>query len=144
MLTLKLRWQRLVDNKKRTCPRCGGTEEELDKAYLKLKEALSPLGIDVVVEKKELGINEFKANPLASNKIWIGNKTLEEWLSAETGKSRCCDVCGDKECRTVEIGNQVYETIPASIIIKAGLMAAAEMLPSKIQIFKVQSFKEKI
>ncbi|MFN3740677.1 MAG: DUF2703 domain-containing protein, partial [Thermodesulfovibrionales bacterium] len=118
--TLKLRWQRLVGDENRTCPRCSGTEEELDKAYQKLKEALSPLGIDVILDKGELSANEFKANPLASNQIWIGDKTLEEWLSAKTGKSHCCDVCGDNECRTVEIGNQVYETIPVSLIIKAG------------------------
>jgi hypothetical protein len=136
MLTLKIRWQRLVDNEDRTCPRCGGTEEELNRAYLKLKEVLSLLDIEVVLEKKELTIDEFKANPLASNHLWIGDKTLEEWLGAMTGKSPCCDVCGDNDCRTVEIGEQIYETIPASMIIKAGLIAAAEMLPSKIQSLK--------
>lgn len=130
MLILRLTWQRLVDNENRTCPRCGGTEEELDWAYLKLKEALSPLGIDVVLEKKELSFEGFKANPLASNQLLIADKTLEEWLAAKTGKSRCCNVCGDEECRTLEIGDQVYETIPASVIIKAGLMAAAEILPN--------------
>ncbi|MEO0247461.1 MAG: DUF2703 domain-containing protein, partial [candidate division WOR-3 bacterium] len=62
MLILKLKWQRLVDDKKRTCPRCSGTEGELDRAYLKLREALSPLGIEVVLEKKELTLEEFKAN----------------------------------------------------------------------------------
>ncbi len=141
MLILKLKWQRLVDDKKRTCPRCSGTEGELDRAYLKLREALSPLGIKVVLEKKELTLEEFKANPLASNQLWIGDKTLEEWLGAMTGKSRCCDVCGDSECRTVEIRDQVYETIPASMIIKAGLMAAAEMLPVERQVGTFIRFK---
>ncbi len=129
MLTLKIRWQRLLDGANKTCPRCGSTEEELDKAYLKLKEALLPLAINVILEKKELSLNEFRANPLSSNQIWIGDKTLEEWLGAMTGKSRCCDVCGDEECRTVEVGSQVYDVIPASMIIKAGLIAAAEILP---------------
>lgn len=129
MLTLKLRWQRLVNDDDKTCPRCGVTEEELDKAYLKLKEVLSPLGINVILEKKELSLSEFKVNPLSSNQIWIGDKILEEWLGARTGESKCCDACGDEECRTIEMGDQVYETIPASMIIKAGLMAVAEILP---------------
>ncbi len=129
MLTLKIKWQRLLDEEYKTCPRCGGTEEELDKAYQKLKEVLSPLAINVILEKKELNLNEFRANPLSSNQIRIGDKKLEEWLGAETGKSKCCDVCGDEECRTIEIGLQRYETIPAPLIIKAGLVAAAEILP---------------
>lgn len=129
MLTLKIRWQRLLDKEYKTCPRCGGTEEELDKAYLKLKEILSPLAINVILEKKELNLEEFRANPLSSNQIWIGDKTLEEWLGAETGKSKCCDVCGDEECRTIETGLQRYEIIPAPLIIRAGLVATAVILP---------------
>lgn len=141
MLTLKITWQRLVDEN-RTCPRCDETDKELNKACLKLKEVLSPLGIDVSLEKKELTLDEFKANPLGSNKIWIGDKTMEEWLNVRSGKSPCCDICGDNECRTVEVGNQIYETIPASLITKAGLIAAAEILPvEESKSLKVQDLR---
>lgn len=144
MLILKLKWQRLMDNENRTCLRCGASEEELEKAYLKLKEALSPLGIDVVLEKSKLSLDEFRANPLSSNQIWIGDKTLEEWLGAKTGESKCCDVCGDEECRTIEFGKHTYETIPAPLIIKAGLIAASEILPVENPLrFKVQNLKFK-
>ncbi|MCX7794192.1 MAG: DUF2703 domain-containing protein [Thermodesulfovibrionales bacterium] len=129
MLILKILWQRLVNSENKTCPRCEGTEEELHNSCLKLREVLSPLGIKVILEKKELSIDEFKKDPMASNKIWIGDKTLEEWLGATTGKNPCCDVCGDNECRTVEMKGEVYETVPESLIIKAGLIAAASMLP---------------
>lgn len=142
MLTLKIKWQRLVDEENKTCPRCRETEEELDKAYSKLRDALFPLGIDVILKKRQMSPGEFKNNPLTSNQIWIADRTLEEWLGAETGKSKCCDVCGDEKCRTVEAGNHTYETIPASLIIKAGLIAASEILPvEKPLSFKIQNLK---
>jgi len=129
MPTLEIRWQRLVDETSRTCPRCGETEEELQRAYLKLKEALHPLGIEVTLIKKELTLEDFKDNPLESNKIFIAGRTIEEWLGAKTGESKCCDVCGDEECRTIILGENTYESVPSSMIIKAGLMAAADLLP---------------
>ena len=32
------------------------------------------------------------------------------------------------ECRTVTIDDQTYETIPAKLIIKAGLLAASQLI----------------
>jgi hypothetical protein len=130
MKTLKIQWQRLlVDDA--TCKRCGTTEQEVDKAYVSLKQSLNPLGINVALEKKALDLAVFKKNPSQSNIIIIGNKTLEEWLKAHTGKSSCCGPCGDTECRTIETQGKIYETIPAELIIKAGLMAAGELLNTK-------------
>jgi hypothetical protein len=128
--TLKIKWQRLlVDDA--TCQRCGATEQEVDKAYISLKQSLSPLGIDVVLEKKSIDIAVFKKNPIQSNLIMIGEKSLEEWLKAHTGKSACCGTCGDTECRTINTQDKIYETIPAELIIKAGLTAAGELLNTK-------------
>ena len=43
MKTLKIQWQRLViDNQ--TCPRCGATEVEVNKALQSLKQSLNPIG----------------------------------------------------------------------------------------------------
>lgn len=128
---LKIRWQRLVSEGE-TCPRCGSTEEELGKAVSTLRQSLAPLGIEVVFEKEELSVSEFKKDPLQSNRIWINDRLLEEWIGGEVGHTPCCDVCGPHDCRTVEVGGLVYETIPAEIIIKAGLSAAAQLyLPRK-------------
>ncbi|GER93822.1 DUF2703 domain-containing protein [hot springs metagenome] len=129
MLILRIRWQRLVEGDGKTCPRCGNTEKELQDAFLRLKEALGVLGFQVEMEKYAITPEDFKKDPLSSNRIWINDKSLEEWLGARTGQSQCCDVCGDSECRTTVAGDHVYETIPASLVIKAGLIAAAEMLP---------------
>jgi len=130
MKTLKIQWQRLIIDDE-TCPRCGATEEEVDKAYISLRQSLSPLGIKVVLEKKALDSAVFKKNPSQSNLIVIGERTLEEWLNAQTGGSSCCGPCGDTECRTIETQGKIYETIPAELIIKGGLIAAGQLLNTK-------------
>ena len=125
--TLKIRWKRLI-SKGETCPRCGSTEEELRKAVSILKKSLAPLGIKVILEKEELSVTEFKKDPLESNRIWINNRLLEDWIEGRVGHSPCCDVCGPHDCRTVEVQGQKYEIIPADIIIKAGLSAASKLV----------------
>lgn len=131
MKRLLITWQRLIDNDK-TCPRCEGTEKELHRAFEKISKALSYLGIKVILEKQEISIDEFKVNTLRSNQIWINNKPIEEWLNAKIGSSKCCDVCGDEQCRTIEISESRYEVIPENLIIKASLLAAAEMINNKL------------
>ncbi|MCX8028265.1 MAG: DUF2703 domain-containing protein [Thermodesulfovibrionales bacterium] len=128
MLTLNIKWQRLVESGE-TCPRCSNTEAEVERAFDLLSKALSVFGIKVELQKSEITLEEFLTSPLNSNQIIINNKPLEQWLDANVGSSKCCSVCGDNECRTIEIGSDKYETIPANMIIKAGLKAAAEMLP---------------
>lgn len=124
---LKISWQRLISDGN-TCPRCGSTEDELEKAQLTLEKTLSNLGIKVELEKIELNLQEFKTNPVKSNSIFFNGIALEDLLGAKTGKSQCCDVCGDEECRTVELGDNSFESIPAEIIVKAGLIAAAMLV----------------
>lgn len=76
---------------------------------------------------KELSNAEFRADPGESNRIWIAGRPLEEWLGASTGSSPCCDQCGDDPCRTVEVDGVTLEAIPAEVIVRAGLMAAADL-----------------
>lgn len=127
---LRIKWKRLVSDEK-TCPRCGSTEEELEKAVSALKLSLSSLGIKVILNKEELSVAEFKKNTLQSNRIWINNRLLEEWIEGGSGHTPCCDVCGPNECRTIEVEGQIYETIPAEIIIKAGLSAASQLVSAR-------------
>jgi hypothetical protein len=125
--TLTLKWQRLL-SEGQTCRRCGVTEVEIEKAMVALKKAFSPLGIDVILEKDELSIEEFKKDTLQSNMIWLNGRLLEDWIEGKPGKSQCDDVCGLHECRTVGVEEEVYETIPAELIVKAGLLAASQLL----------------
>jgi hypothetical protein len=130
MKKLSIKWQRLLSDGQ-TCPRCGATEEEVEKATAALKQSLAPLGIDVVLGKKELSVEEFNQDTLQSNMIWLDGRLLEEWLGATTGQSECCDVCGPNDCRTVEVQGTVYETVTADLIVKAGLLAAAQLVDSQ-------------
>ena len=111
-----------------TCPRCTSTGEELERAVSVLKQILVPLEIDVAVEKNELSINEFRENPLESNRIWIEERPIEEWFSGKVGRSPCCDICSSYECRTIEVEGKTYETITADLIIKAGILAALNQI----------------
>ena len=127
MKTLTIRWQRLVNESGQTCTRCEETGDTVKTAFDKLKKTLAELDIEVELEKEILDFSIFTKDPLQSNRIWIGGKALEEWIGATVGKSQCCDVCGDSECRTISTGQNTFEAIPEDLIIRAGLLAAAEL-----------------
>ena len=127
MKILKIEWQRLLTDGQ-TCPRCGATEKEVEKASHSLEQSLAPLGIKVVLEKHELTPVAFQQDHSKSNRILLNGRPLEEWLGLKVGQSLCCGPCGDAECRTLETGGQVYETIPADLIIQAGLQAGAKLV----------------
>ncbi len=129
MRVLTIKWQRLIEGGE-TCPRCGDTGTELHKAAEMLRQALAPLGIEVALDEVEIGLEEFKRQPLESNRISIDGRSIEEWLGGTTGQSPCCDVCGPNDCRTVTVDGQTYEAIPADLIVRAGLLAAASSSPS--------------
>jgi len=128
MKVLKICWQRLVDEQGQTCDRCGTTEAAIQDALQKLKRTLRELDIDVVLEKKALSPSMFSKDPLQSNRIWVDGEPIEKWLSATSGQSQCCSACGDSECRTVTVDGKTYEAIPGELIIKAGLLASAQLL----------------
>jgi hypothetical protein len=128
MKKLHIIWQRLVDEQGRTCDRCGMTETAVGDAVEKLKRSLKELNIDVVLKKEILSPSTFRKDPLESNRIWIAGQPIEKWLSATSGQSKCCSTCGDSDCRTVTVDGKTYEAIPAELIVKAGLLAGAQLL----------------
>jgi hypothetical protein len=127
MQQLPIVWLRLV-TKGQTCDRCAATQQEIEHAVHTLEHALPPLGIEPHLAIRDLNETSFKQDPSASNRIWIAGKPMEEWLDARTGSSRCCSVCGDSECRTIEVRGATFEAIPERLILKAALVAAAEFL----------------
>jgi len=127
MKHLPIVWQRLVSEQGTTCPRCHNTGEEVQRAVEKLKLALEPLGVMPALQVKEIDEAAFLKDTLQSNQILIGGQTIEHWLGGQTGSSRCCNECGDNDCRTVEVGGQSYEVIPEELLMRAAVMAAARM-----------------
>jgi hypothetical protein len=126
MTALPILWQRLVKDGE-TCDRCGGTYAELQKAPAMLVRELRPRGIEPIVELREVDEATFRADPSASNRIWIAGVPLEDWLGAGVGQSRCCAACGDADCRTVTVDEKTFETIPADLIVQAAQRAAATL-----------------
>ena len=126
MRQLPIIWQRLV-SAGGTCPRCDATYQHLQSAVVKLREALKPLNVEPILEVREISESSFRKEPTQSNRIWIAEKPLEDWLGASVGSSRCCSVCGDSPCRTVEVGGTVFEDIPEAVILKAALVAASQL-----------------
>ena len=134
MKTLPIVWQRLVSAQGSTCPRCHSTGEEVQRAVEKLKLALEPLGVAPELQVKEIDEVAFLKDSLQSNQILIGGQSIEHWLGGQTGSSRCCNECGDNDCRTVEIGGQSYEVIPEDLLVRAGVIAAARMLDPTLSV----------
>ena len=126
MKTMTIKWQRLVEDGK-TCPRCGDTGEEVRKATKTLGQVLAPMDIKVTLDEVEISLAEFERAPLESNRILLEGRSLEDWVGGVTGQSQCCDVCGPNDCRTVTVDGKSYESIPAELIVRAGLLAAASM-----------------
>lgn len=128
MKRLPILWQRLVSEQGTTCPRCHGTGEEVLRAVETLKLALEPLGIEPELQVTEIDEATFVKDTLQSNQILIGGQIGEHWLGGHTGSSRCCNECGDNDCRTLEVGGQSYEVIPQDLLVRAGVIAATRML----------------
>ena len=126
--SLPIRWQRLVDSEGQTCVRCAATQDEVEQAVAKLERVLAPLDMAPELEVAEVDNATFQASPVESNRIWIAGRPMEDWLDAKVGSSRCCSVCGDADCRTVEVRGTTFEAIPERLILQAALVAAAELL----------------
>ncbi len=130
MKSLPIIWQRLVSPDGKSCERCNATHLEMQRAVSKLKDALRSLGIEPTLEVREIDEKAFKAKPSESNRIWIAGRPIEEWLGATVGSSRCCSVCGESECRTVEVGGTTFEAIPEELLVRAALVASSQLLNS--------------
>ena len=129
MKMLPIVWQRLV-KAGATCERCGSTHQQILGALARLEPALQALGIQPVLQTVMLDESTFKADPSASNRIWIAGKPMEDWLGASAGSSPCCSVCGDLPCRTLEVDGQSFEAVPQDLVVKAAMIATAGMIDS--------------
>ncbi len=124
---IEIDWARLVINNN-SCPRCCETGSEIGIALEIMKELVKNVGIDIETRMHEITFDEFSKNPLVSNRIYISDEPIEEILGALVGSSKCCNECGDNDCRTLEINGKIYESISRKLIIKAVLKTMVDMI----------------
>ncbi len=98
------------------------------RAAHQLQQALAPLGIAPDLQIQEISAAAFLQDPLQSNQVLIAGQPIEHWLGGQAGRSRCCNECGDNDCRTVEVGGKSYEVIPEDLLVRAGMIAGTRML----------------
>lgn len=128
MKLLQIKWQYLRNSAGETCGRCGGTYQSVINSIEKLRAVLKPVDIEPVLEIKEIDSETFKEDPAQSNRIWIMEKPLEEWLGAQVSSSCCDTVCYNSDCRTLQFEGQIFEAVPENLIVKAGMIAAAQLI----------------
>ena len=108
--TLMLRWQKPDVELKQEC---GVTEAELQQALRTLTQDLKKTGTGV-----QLGYLRAGTVPEAPvSGLWINGKPLETWLNGEIAVS-------ETGCVTLKLADKSYDRIPASVIVKAGMLAA--------------------
>lgn len=126
--TLAIKWQRLVDEPGKTCQRCSDTQREVRLAVDTLARSLRPLDIRVVVEEVPMSPETVARDTSQSNRIFLDDRPLANWLGGAIGTSpckSCCPLLGPGvKCRTLTVDGKTYEAIPAALIIRAGLRAA--------------------
>ena len=114
MRTIRIVWQRLLSLQGQTCDRCAATELALQQAVETLQQVLAPLQIQVELHRQAMTLEQFNQDPQASNRIWIADQPLEEWLGASTGTSPCCSVCGDGRAVRWSVATKVTTPSPRS------------------------------
>lgn len=106
----------------RTCRRCLGTRNNIDRAIKDLRKDVRMKG--VCLELKEVVLSQSKIPE--SNIILIDDVPIEQILpSVFKGESECCscsDLCGKPtDCRIINQNRQVFEEVPTALIKKAVL-----------------------
>ncbi len=105
-----------------TCKRCSQTGSNLGDVIKQVKNEYASKGIEI--EYKETKLPESRMSE--SNRVIINGKLLENLIpDAQVGENHC-DSCSDLiddpsgcNCRTVKLGDDIYEAIPAELIRQA-------------------------
>lgn len=97
-----------------------------------LRRCLRPLDMEVALEETPMTPEVCARDISQSNRIVVDDRPLADWLGGRIGMSACAPCCerlGEKvQCRTVTVDGQTYEAIPATLIVRAGLLAAEASL----------------
>ncbi len=129
MKELVIEWRHLIKDGK-TCNRCENTGIEIQKAIATLKKDIGNDNWEIIF--KETAITDIQLHE--SNAILINNIPIEKILPKAQKSKNHCDSCGEilgtpAFCRTIEYKNQIFETIPASLIRDAVIMYINQYKP---------------
>ncbi len=121
---LVIRWQHAVCQNDNPCERCINTPLEIQQAFDDLKSSLTGLGITVTMEEKKIKHHD--------DRLFINDRDVIDLLKGERVKTACAN-CFDENgnprtCTSLKLGEDIFEVIPAELIIKAGLMSASELI----------------
>ncbi len=118
MKTLNVEYRHL-DVQGETCDRCYDTGENLANEIKRLKRALAPKGIEIVMTETKLDDSQISQ----SNQILFNGMSIEDILDIKVSENECesCSALLGKKtyCRTVIYDGSEYEDIPAKAIRKA-------------------------
>jgi uncharacterized protein DUF2703 len=126
-MELKIRWQRLRDPAGSRCESCLRTLNHVRTASAKLRKACHAFGIEV----PPVEVSRAASGAMESNRVWINDRPLEQWLGAEVGRSDCRCVCGKHDCRALYLKGRRYEGVPEELLLRAGLTAMLKLLEPK-------------
>ena len=130
--TVTVRWQRMVTETGDTCERCGSTQKEVWLATDMLRRCLGPLNIEVALEETSMTPEVCARDMSQSNRIFVDDRPLADWLRGKIEMSPCapcCEKLGEEvQCRTLTVDGRTYEAVPATLILRAGLLAAEASL----------------
>jgi len=122
MEMLSIEWRHL-DVQGETCDRCYDTGENLVNEVKRLKRALEPQGIKIVLSETKLDDSQISQ----SNQILFNDIPIEDILDIKVSENYCesCSaLMGQKTyCRTVTFDGNEYEDIPAKAIRQAAYKA---------------------
>ncbi len=124
MTTLEIEWRHL-EKDGRTCQRCSDTLQSLQQVVSQLAAECAPRGVTIAYRETRLSREQLPQ----SNLILFNGVPLESVLpgasASESECSSCGDLCGQPSlCRTVTVGGQTFEAIPATLIRQAACAVA--------------------
>lgn len=132
MKTLHIEWKHL-EKDGATCERCGHTGQSLTQAIEKMRGELA--GRDIALTFTETILSEHDIPK--SNSILFNGVRLETLIPGAKSSENHCQSCSEltgreTRCRTVEVGNVLYEALPAALIRQAALLALGLQVESPV------------
>ncbi len=123
MKTLAVEWRHL-EHRGRTCDRCADTGQAVREVVAELQQELGREGVAVSFTETVLGEDRISE----SNQVLFNGVPLEDLLpGARAGENACCSCTellgAEVSCRTVAVGLQTYEAVPAKLIRQAARKA---------------------